>query len=207
MTSKPVIPWLASVAATAGLCLAATTGVLAATPSSVGIFDADGTEADGSEFGNINTATSFTLGNFTTRVSGSGFFVGIGAQMLGSVTFQPSAPTSIMFGNGVFGHFDSTSITQAVNMPMFRAFVVDGNWMPGTFFNGMSLPADVPSMLTLTFTQIPAESGEVTAAGSFAANVTTSAPEPSSLALGLAGLGSLVVVSRFRRRRRDLAMA
>jgi len=210
MTNKPLIFRLASVAAMAVLCLSATTGVQAATVSgSIGMADIqDGTLADGSEFGNINTATSFVLGSWTSHLSGSGIFSGIGAQSFGVVPFQPGNMTSVMFSTPAFGTFTSTSIMQPVNVPSFRGFLVDGNWMPGTFFNGMGLPADIPSMLTITFTQSPAHTGDVTVAGSFTVTTTvTGAPEPSSLALSLAGLGSLGFVSLFRRRRRDLAMA
>ncbi|MFM7183775.1 MAG: hypothetical protein ACKO4Z_03260, partial [Planctomycetota bacterium] len=47
--------------------------------------------------GNINTATTFTIGNLTSTGAQAGYFSGLTTQIFGPEAFDPSVPTSLSF--------------------------------------------------------------------------------------------------------------
>jgi len=100
--------------------------------------------ADGSNTGNINTATTFTIGNLVSTTSNTGVFAGMPVQTFGSVTMVIPSPISqvLAFTTPVFDTFTSQSITEPINNPGFVNIVADGLWSPGTWATGMGLTGD-----------------------------------------------------------------
>ncbi|MBV8843754.1 MAG: hypothetical protein JO307_13175 [Bryobacterales bacterium] len=115
---------------------------------SVGFTDIGTTTTD---TGSISTATTFTLGNWTTT-GGTGIFAGMPIQSFGPVSFNITDPSSFTFGNGVFGTFAATSLT-SVGMipPIFLGLTYDGLWTPGT--QGGLTGGPFPSSLHINFDQ------------------------------------------------------
>jgi hypothetical protein len=140
--------------ATMAVCLSMTTVVQAAPLISTQAFaDIGIPTAGGSSTGNINTATSFTIGSLTSTPANTGLFVGMPTQtFISNIPFSLTSPTSLSFGNAVFGSFTSTSIVEATNIPGSIAIYALGNWTPGTYGTaakpvGPSRPAS-PSLST-----------------------------------------------------------
>ena len=146
--------------------------------------------------GNINTATAFTLGSWISNLVNDGVFAGMPSQSFGNVAFNTTIPTSLTFGDSVFGTFASTSIMSLGGPPGFLNISVLGNWTPGT--QGGVTGGPFASELALAFTQTPAGTGAISASGTFS---TPPIPEPSSIFLVLTGLAAVVVSPRLRRRR------
>ena len=198
---RPVI--LSGLSAVA-ICLSLASGAQATTISSQAFVDINSPTANGSPTGNLNTSTIFTIGEFVSTTSQTGIFVGMPRQFFASFTFNINNPTSLTFGNSVFGTFASTAITVVTNIPGFLNISVLGMWTPGTF--GGVTGGPFPATLTFTFTQDPAHRGAIGASATFA----TPVPEASSMVMGLTGLTGLaagVVIYRLRQRRRTtLAM-
>lgn len=163
------------------------------------------TTANGSSTGNINTATAFMLGNLVSTADNTGVFSGMTTQLLGSVSFNSTSPTSLDFGNSVFGKFASTSITPEPSSPGFVNIVVLGEWTPGTYGDVAGGP--FTSLLKISLTQTPALSGSISASASFATPAPSTVPEPSSFVLVLSGLVAGVVMYGFRRGWRGLVVA
>lgn len=145
--------------------------------------------------GNITTATTFTLGSWTA-LFGDGVFAGIPLQSFGSLSFDITSPTSLTFGNSVFGTFASTSIMNLGGTPFVNLSVL-GEWTPGTF--GGVTGGPFASQLSLTFSQTPLGTGPISASGTFATPAETPVPEPSSIFLVLKGLATGLVSYRLRR--------
>jgi hypothetical protein len=142
--------------------------------------------------GDINTATVFTLGDLVSTKSQTGAFVGMPSQDLGTATLNTAVPTSLTFGDSVFGSFSSTSITLASSVAGSVSYYVLGNYTPGTFAGG---GAAVSASFTLSFTQTPAGTGSISDSGTLAAPPAalggggSAVPEPASLVMGLIGAG------------------
>lgn len=169
------------------LLFACVVGTAKAGPvGTLGFSDIGTPEAGGSPTGNINTATSFTIGELFSTTAETGIFVGLGHQDFGSVTFSTLSPGSFAFSNSVFGSFTSTSITEAVNSPGVVAFYILGSYDPGTVDSGDSGKSYTASF-TLSFTQTPAFTGSISDSGSFSVNASSppSVPEPTTLIMGL----------------------
>ena len=190
---RPVILFSLSVGA---ICLALATAVHATTIDSQGFADIGSATANGSPTGNINTATTFTIGNFISTTSHTGVFAGMPTQSFPSFSFNITNPTSLTFGNSVFGTFASIAITVVTNTPGFLNISVMGGWTPGTF--GGVIGGPFASTLTFTFTQNPSHSGAIGASAVFAAAI----PEPPTVVMGLTGLAVGGMIYGLRRRRR-----
>lgn len=182
------------------ICMAAATAVHATTipETSVGFVTFAPSMADGSTSGNINSATSFTLGDWSSTFA-SGVLTGMPSQSFGSVSFNTTIPTSLTFGNAVFGTFTSNSITVEPSFQGFLNLVVLGLWTPGT--QGGLTVGPFEAQLDISFVQTPINSGFIFATGIFATSGSV-IPEPPSIVLGLTGLAAGVVVYQLRRRRR-----
>jgi hypothetical protein len=140
--------------------------------------------------GNINTATTFMLGSWTsTRVS-DGIFVGMQPQDFGDLFLDTTIPTSLSFGNAVFGTFASTSITKEAAPTGTASIFATGNWTPGT--HGGVTGGPFASELTLSLTQTPANTGSISASATFA-TPQEKVPEPSTFVLLLTGLAGVVL--------------
>lgn len=161
--------------------------------------DTGTTLANGSETGNLNTATSFTTSDVS--VTGEGVFAGLGPQSFNSVSFNLTNPTSLTFGNAVFGTYTSTSIVVADNVPGFLDVDTAGNWTPGTYSGFSGLTGPVPASLSVTFTQSPAGDGLIGGGESFSISPLASSPEPatwSMLGISLAALAGIAYWGRKR---------
>ena len=177
------------------ICLVLASGVHATTIDSQAFTDTGSPTANGSSTGNINTATSFTVGNFISTTSQTGFFAGMPVQSFASFSFNITNPTSLTFGNSIFGTFTSTTITVVTNTPGFLNLSVMGEWTPGTF--GGVTGGPFASTLSFVFTQNPSHSGAIGDSAVF----QTVIPEPPTMVMGLTGLALGGMIYRLRRRR------
>ncbi len=67
--------------------------------------------------GDINNGVLFQIGDLVS-LTGQGVFSGMPNQFLGPVHFITAGdPSSLAFGNSVFGYFTSTSITEPDGRP------------------------------------------------------------------------------------------
>ena len=170
-------------------------------PSGTQGFDALGTTtANGSPSGNINTATTFTLGDWVSTLVNTGIFAGMPMQSFGNVPFNITIPTSLTFGNSVFGTFASTSIINEGGGPGFADFLVVGQWTPGSY-GGLMGQGPFTADLSIALTQSPAGTGSISASGSFVETPSSTIPEPSSIVLALMGLAAGIGSYRLRRNR------
>jgi hypothetical protein len=187
------------------LLLAYAVGTAKAGPvGSLGFSDIGTPEAGGSPAGDINTATSFTIGDLFSTKAETGIFVGLPHQDFGSVTFSTLTPTSFSFSNSVFGTFTSTSIIEAVNSPGIVAFNILGNYTAGSIDPGSGTN---PASFTLSFTQTPIDTGSISDSGTFSINTVSppTVPEPATLVMGLTsfvGAGLLFHLVRRQRSRK-----
>lgn len=200
---RPVIVSVLSVLFALAICLVLATSAQAS-PTGMQIFVNTGMTT--ANTGNINTATSFTFGSLTTTSVDTGVFAGMPAQTW-AVSFMPSNPAGLTFGNSLFGTFTSTSITETSNSPGEVSFAVVGNWTAGTV---STQSGTFPAVFTISLTQTPWGSGLISFSASFATPDPT--PEPSSIVLVLSGLALGVVIWGFQRGRaylgrRQVAMA
>jgi hypothetical protein len=148
--------------------------------------------------GNINTATSFTIGNLFSTV-GTGVLAGEGGMAFGAVTFTTTGTGSLSFGNASFGSFTSTSVLEFNNSaPGSASFYFVGILTPGTGDPGTATAAS----FTVGFTQTPASTGQIGDSGTFSVPPAGApiVPEPASFAMVAIGLGGIFAVGRFRRR-------
>ncbi len=166
--------------------------------------------AGGSATGDINTATSFTIGNLVSTTSDTGVFSGMSSQVIGAVSFDTTSGTSLSFTNSAFGTFTSTSIDEYTNKAGTVAFYVLGTWTPGTYNNNNTTYTSGPydASFTISFTQTPPGSGNsISDSATFSVPPTgmPSVPEPASIVMGLTGLviGGLA----YRRHRRQASIA
>jgi len=187
------------------LLVACAVGTARAGPvGTLGFTDIGTPPADGSPTGDINTATSFTIGDLFSTTARSGIFVGLPHQDFGSVTFSTSTPVSFSFSNSVFGSFTSTSITEAVNSPGVVGFYILGSYDPGTVDSGDS-GKSFNASFTLSFTQTPAFTGGLSDSGTFSIDVAPppGVPEPATLVMGLTSVvGGGLLFHLLRRRAR-----
>lgn len=156
--------------------------------------------------GNINTATSFTIGELFSTTESTGVFVGLPHQDFGAVTFSISTPGSFSFGNSLFGTFTSTSITEGMNSPGVVSFYILGDYTAGTIDPGTGTN---PASFTLSFTQTPIYTGSISDSGTFSVPPADApAPEPATLVMGLTGIvagGGWFYLVRRRRGRKAAA--
>jgi hypothetical protein len=153
--------------------------------------------------GDINTATSFTIGNLISTTAETGIFAGpppMLSQDFGSVTFSTGTPASFSLSNSVFGTFTSTSITEAVNSPGLVGFYILGTYTAGSVDPGSGTN---PASFTLSFTQTPASTGSISDSGSFSVPPASppGVPEPATLVLGLTSIVGGGLFHLIRRRR------
>lgn len=76
--------------------------------------------------GNINSATSFTIGNRNSTGASVGSHTGLTAQLYGPGTSSPAVGSILSFGNAAFGNLSSPSITEQTNVAGKRSFYVLG---------------------------------------------------------------------------------
>ena len=173
-------------------------------PDSQVFVDLGATMASGSPTGDILTATMFTFEDLITTRNHSGIFAGLGSQDFGSVSFNSSSPTSLIFSSTQFGTFVSTSITKGTGVILdggaTQPYSVMGKWTPGTFFPGLHGPflAD----FTISFTQTPSHNGNISASATFTTSLESAVPEASSIEMVLTGFPAGVVMCGLGRRRR-----
>lgn len=138
------------------------------------------TRADGSPFGNINKATTFTIGEWVAKTR-SGVFAGMPTQFFGSFSFNIAEPRSLTFGNSVFGFFVSTSITDLGGAPGTRFFSVLGEWTPGGF--GGVAGGPFACQMIFSFSQTPSNTGFICAGATFSTPPPATIPEVASWSL------------------------
>jgi hypothetical protein len=148
--------------------------------------------------GNINTGTSFTVGNMISTGASIGYFSGLTTQILGPVTFNSSVGSSLSFGNGTLGTFTSTSITEQTNVPGERSFYISGNFTAGSF-NPALTPSPAPASVVIGFTQSPAGTGAISDSATLSIP-PAAVPEPSTIVLATVGMAAAVDADRMRRR-------
>lgn len=155
--------------------------------------------------GNINTGTTFTIGNFISTGAQNGYFSGLTTQIFGPVAFNPLVNSSFSFGNATFGSFLSTSITQQTNAAGERSFYILGNYTAGTFNPALS-PNPAPASILVSFTQTPPSSGAISDSATMSIP-PAAVPEPSTLMLACVGIAGGIAVDQNRRRNRRLRVA
>jgi hypothetical protein len=156
--------------------------------------------------GDINTSTTFTIGDWVSSASQSGIFTPTSMPAgtnIGPVTFSVGSATSFAITNSVFGTFNSTSITEGLTSPGVVFFYILGNYTPGTVSPGGTLQ---PASFTISFTQTPAHTGSISDSGTFSVPPAQNpfVPEPSTLVMGLTSVvGGIFFHLRRRRRLRN----
>jgi hypothetical protein len=149
--------------------------------------------------GNINTGTSFTIGNMISTGASLGYFTGLSTQIFGPITFNAGVGSSLSFGNATFGSFTSTSITEQTNAAGERSFYILGNYTAGTFNPALS-PNPAPASVIVGFTQSPAGTGAISDSASLSIP-PAAVPEPSTIVLATVGIAAAIAVERSRRRK------
>lgn len=149
--------------------------------------------------GNINTGTSFTIGNMISTGASLGYFAGLPTQIFGPITFNSGISSSLSFGNATFGSFTSTSITEQTNAAGERSFYILGNYTAGTFNPALS-PSPAPASVIVGFTQSPAGTGAISDSASLSIP-PAAVPEPSTIVLATVGIAAAIAVDRSRRRK------
>src|SRR3974377_1444851 len=91
-----------SVVSALAISLYPTSAVQAVPTGTQGFADMGTPTADA---GNLSAATTFMMGDLVSTTANTGIFTGMPNQIFGSVSFDTTMPSSLMFGNGVFGHF------------------------------------------------------------------------------------------------------
>lgn len=167
----------------------ATQGFIALSPST----------ANGSPNGNINTATTFTIGDWTSSFVNSGVLAGMPMQTFGTIPLNLNVGNSFTFGNSVFGTFQSSTILNQHGAPGFENVLISGAWTPGSF-GGLMGQGPFPAQVSIAFTQIPPNNGSISVSGTFATPPFVEIPEPSTIVMALMGLVAGVGSSRLRRR-------
>ena len=177
---------------------------VAGTPTgSQGFSDLGSPSAD---TGNIDTSSTFTIGNLSTSGANAGFFSGFpAASSFGSVAFTITSGTSLSFSNASFGSFASSSITEDASGPGFRTFLVLGNYTAGSFFSSTPLiPNPASASFRIAFTQSPVGTGVISDSSTLA---IPPVPEPSTLMLACVGIAGGLAVEQNRRASRRRAAA
>jgi hypothetical protein len=187
----------------------------AAFAGSIGFNDQGQPLANGSATGNIDTATTLTIGDLNTTNATTGLFVGVGKNIdLGAVTFNVANGNNTSFSftdpTGKFGSFTSTTITSIISGNGVESFYILGNFTPGSYTGygqyatGGSLAGPLSASITVSFTQTPAGGGASSSISDSASMSVPPAgltvPEPASFAMVAIGLGGIFAVGRFRRR-------
>jgi hypothetical protein len=148
--------------------------------------------------GNIDTATSFTIGDLVSTSSQQGVFVGMSSQNVGPASFTTSGSGGLTFGNSVFGTFTSTSVELASSAQGAVAFYFLGSYTPGSQAGGGSA---TPASFTISFTQTPAGTGSISDSGTFVVPPgAPPAPEPATGVMGLMSIAVCGLVYCLRRR-------
>ena len=160
---------------------------------------ADIGSATASPTGNINTATSFTLGNLLSTGGQTGVFSGMTTQIFGAVPFDILVPNSLSFTTATFGTFLSTSFTEQSNVSGSRSFLVLGTYTAGTYV-GSTNPSPADASLTISFTQTPAATGSISSSATLSIP-PVAVPEPSTIMLASIGIGGVIVLDAQRRKR------
>lgn len=102
--------------------------------------------------GNVNTATAFTLGSWTSTFGTGVFSSSLPVQSFCPVSFNVTSPTSLDFSSAPFGTFASSSLSDNDSPPGFRNETFFGHWTPGTDFAGLT-GGPFESELDVTLTQ------------------------------------------------------
>lgn len=149
--------------------------------------------------GDVRSSATYTIGNLVSTAESHGYFAGLPTQFFGAVTFSPADPFSVQFGNEVFGWFASTSIRQLSIDPLVgaRSFFVEGTFTQGTF-GGPLVPNPALANFTISFNQTAGEGTSISDNATLDFPVQP-VPEPATLALGFAGMTTIVLLGRRRR--------
>jgi PEP-CTERM motif-containing protein len=136
----------------------------------------------------INSATTYTIGDLASFSDSTGIFAGLSSQIYGPVTFEPGIGDSFSFGSSVFGTFTSTSITLETSSQGFVSLHILGDYTSGSF-DGDAV-VNKPVSVDYSFTQNPVIDGGISDSGEFSIP-PSSVPEPASLALlGMGGIAA-----------------
>jgi hypothetical protein len=179
--------------------LSQATNVHAGPVGTQGLADVGGPTVD---TGDINTATTFTIGDLLSTYSHTGVFVGMTAQDFGPASFTTTSPTSFSFGNSVFGSFSSNVIMLAAEGPGTISYYIAGEYTPGSYVTGYG-SGPFAASLTISFTQTPpGPGGAISDSATFSVPPTPppSIPEPASVVLGLTGILGCGLMHYLRRR-------
>jgi hypothetical protein len=200
-----MLPNAKSMVLAAALMAGTCAGAGAAVIGSQGFGDINGPSANGSPTGDINTATSFTIGEMVSSLSQDGIFDGMSTQDLGEIPFSSLVGNSMSFGNSVFGAFQSTEIAVGANEPGIVSFNVLGEWTPGTQ-GGLAGTGKRLASFTVSLTQTEVHDGSLSLSATFSATDTLVAvPEASTWAMMLAGFAGLGVAGSMASRKRAAA--
>lgn len=148
----------------------------------------------------INDAGAFTIGALVSTEDSHGYFDGLPMQFFGTVTFNLADPLSLQFGTTEFGTFASKSIRQLSNDPIVgsRSFLVEGLFAKGTYGEPLA-KNPVEANFTLSLNQNAGTGAPISVNATLEIPTIQPVPEPSSLVLATAGLGTAALVWLRRR--------
>jgi hypothetical protein len=168
--------------------------------------------ANGSSTGDIETASTLTIGDMNTSSASTGLFIGVGKNIdFGTINFSTTIGANTSFnlrdGSNFFGSFSSTNLSVISSGNGVESFYITGNFTPGTYsgygsYATGSLNAGPESAsITISFTQTGNGSISDSATLAVPPSGIAAVPEPASVSMIVMGLGGVFAAGRRYRRR------
>lgn len=181
----------------AGVCVAQAFGSVTPVTGSIGFSTPNLSEANASPTGDINTATMFTLVDFSSTNNTSGIFAHLPIQDFGTVSFTPANGTSLTIMNALFGMFTSDTFTTVTNTNGFLNLIAQGEWASGSFNAGIC-KSGCDAEMRISLTQTPPMHGQISDSETLSTSFTQ-VPEIPTALMFLSGIGLLLGGARLRK--------
>jgi hypothetical protein len=153
--------------------------------------------------GDLNTATTFTIGLLASNGTNSGIFAGLPTQFIGATgpfSTATGSNTTLTFSSSGFGTFTSSTATSFNPAAGALNLLFDGTWTPDS--SGLAPPGAYAAGFTFMATQSPPHTGQsIQDSGTFSIPAASLVPEPATFGLFALGAVGLAGYQTLRRRR------